>query len=280
MLPEEKDKGFGAFSKAALRNRKETKKPSSVAKELLVVGKRSAMIQARSWKSFKTTVRFSFLHHSFSLPNPMDIIWHGYTCFTIKTKEGAAVINPYSSNIGLKLPPLKAGVTLLSGEESDYDLKAVTTETKILNWPGEYEVGGIAITAQLLSSETEKGVHNMLYMLDAEGLKICYLSNLSGSFTEEIIENIGEVDVLILPVGADKDAPKKAHQLIEQIEPRAVVPMLFKTDGLIGDTQGIEDFAKQAGLTTIETRDKFTLGNKNDLPEDKTEFVILKPVLG
>lgn len=210
----------------------------------------------------------------------MEIIWHGYSCFTIKTKDGTAVINPYKSNVGLKLPALKADATILSGEESEYDLKAVTTETKVLNWPGEYEVGGIAITAQLLKSETEKGAGNMLYMLDAEGLKICYLTNLDGSFTEEIIESIGEVDVLILPIGLDKNSAKQAHQLIEQIEPRAVVPMLYQTEGLKIELQGVEDFAKQAGIAVIETKDKFTLSSKNDLPEDKTEFVILKPVVG
>ena len=210
----------------------------------------------------------------------MEIIWHGYTCFTVKTKEGAAVINPYKNTIGLKLPALKADVALLSGEESEYDLKAIANEPKVLNWPGEYEVAGIAITAQLLRSEGKKGADNMLYMLDAEGLKICYLTNLEGSFTEEVIESIGEVDVLILPVGADKNSPKQAHQIIEQLEPRAVVPMYYATPGLKVELQGVEDFAKQAGLTSVESKDKFSLNSKNDLPEDKTEYVVLKPVVG
>ena len=207
----------------------------------------------------------------------MEIIWHGYSCFSIKTKEGVAIINPYKSDIGLKLPPLKANMVLLSGEISNYASEAITGNPKILNWTGEYEVAGIAITAQTLSSEQKKGEQTMFYILDTDGLKICYLTDLDVSFTEEVIENIGEVDVLILPVGTEKNSYKQAHQVIEEIEPRSVIPMYYKTPGLKVELEPIDDFAKQAGLTNIQPKDKFVLTSKSDLPEEKTEYIILNP---
>jgi len=168
----------------------------------------------------------------------------------------------------------------MSAEEPDYNnIKAVSGDPKIITWPGEYEVAGIAITAQELSPEksSKKTEKPMLFMFDADNLKVCYLTDLSVTFTEEMVENIGEVDVLLVPVGGEKNGYKQAHQLIEDLEPRAVIPMHYKTPGLKIELEGLENFAKQAGLTSYQPRDKFVLNSKNDLPEDKTEFIILKP---
>jgi L-ascorbate metabolism protein UlaG (beta-lactamase superfamily) len=214
----------------------------------------------------------------------MEIIWHGHSCFTIKTKQGTAVINPYSSEIGLKLPSLKANVVLTSGNTPEYNnIQAIAGEPRHIDWPGEYEVSGIAITVQELQAnpETSKSSEKTtFFMLDAEGLKICYLSDLKVPLNEEMLDSIGEVDVFIVPINGEKDAYKKAHTTIEELEPRVVIPMHYKTPGLKLDIEGLDNFAKQAGLNDIQPKEKLVLSAKSDLPQDKTDIVILEAQVG
>lgn len=206
----------------------------------------------------------------------MEIIWHGYSCFTLKSKNGTVVINPYQPEIGLKLPNLKAEAVVVSNETPDYNnTAAVAGSPKILTWPGEYEVSGVAITSEELRNAEQK-TSTMLFTFDTDGFKVCYLTDLNTPFTDEMVESIGQVDVLILPANGQKGY-KEAHQIVEEIEPRIVIPMHYKTPGLKVEIATLDDFAKHAGITNVEPKDKLVISNKNDLPQDKTEFVILKP---
>ncbi|MFA5829051.1 MAG: MBL fold metallo-hydrolase [Candidatus Gracilibacteria bacterium] len=209
----------------------------------------------------------------------MEIIWHGYGCLSIKTKDGIAIINPYKDEIGLKLPNIKANVVLTSNSEDPATNNAagIGGEPKVLSWPGEYEVAGIAITAQELNNDP-KLADSMVFTLDADGLKVCYLTNVSTALSDEFVENIGQVDVLIVPVSGNNAGYKEAHAAIEEIEPRAVVPMRYMTPGLKLTVDTLDNFAKQAGIASVLPKDKFVLNAKSDLSEEKTEFVILNPI--
>lgn len=215
----------------------------------------------------------------------MEIIWHGYSCFTIKTKEGTAVLNPYSSEIGLKLPTLKASVVLVSANEPTYNnTSVVQNEPKVIDWPGEYEVAGIAITVMEIRSQSEKETSSTtLFTLDADNLKVCFVTDINKNILEkidELVETIGDIDILLVPVSGDHAGYKEAHQLIEDMEPRVVIPMRYQTPGLTLKLEGLENFTKQAGIANLEAKDKFTLNSKSEASEEKTEYVILNPQLG
>ena len=209
----------------------------------------------------------------------MDIFWHGYACLSLDAKEASVVINPYSSSIGLKLPSLTADAVLVSQQDADI-MAFDRDDVKILDWPGEYEVCGVAITSQKLKpkpTDGENGTDTTLFTLNVDNLKICYFDNLGVDLTQEMVENIGQVDILMIPVGTEKNAYKKAHEIIEEIEPRIVIPMLYRTDGLNVELESIENFAKQAGITALQPSNKFSINAKSDLPQEQTQYVILIP---
>ena len=83
------------------------------------------------------------------------------------------------------------------------------------------------------------------------------------------MEKIGEVDVLMVPA-AGKEAldSKKAHEIIEAIDPRIVVPMNYKNNE-------VEVLLKQLGITDPRKEEKLEIKGKSQLPEDKTECVLL-----
>jgi L-ascorbate metabolism protein UlaG (beta-lactamase superfamily) len=212
----------------------------------------------------------------------MEIIWHGYACFTIKTKRGTIVIDPYdNAATGLKLPNLKADVVLVSHNfEGHNNVKAVAGDPKVIDWPGEYEIKGIAINAQQIPREAEGGEttkKGLLFTMEDEGLRVCFMGDIGGVPDEALVESIGDIDVLLIPVGGNVTIDAKlAHLVIEELEPRAVIPMHYAVKGSKAGLDGVEPFLKLIG-STPEPRDKFVLGSRAELKEDALECVVLNP---
>lgn len=201
----------------------------------------------------------------------MDIIWHGHSCFTIKGKDATIVTDPFEG-LGTKLPSLKADIVSLSGEG---EVAKVDGNPKVLDWSGEFEVSNVAI-----ESICPLGENLNIFIFALDGIKICHLSTLSHELPEELIDQIGEVDVLMIPVGGSEVLDgKTAQKVVEAIEPRVVIPMLFAATETKMNIGGASEFLKAMGKTAVEPMDKFTLGSRSSLPEDRMEFVLLNPKL-
>ncbi len=213
----------------------------------------------------------------------MEIIWHGYSCFTVKTKNCTAVLDPYGSDIGLNPPNLKADIVMVSRQHPGHDnIKAVQGEPKFIDWPGEYEIKGLSLAAgKIKLPEGEKERKPVMYFtMDADNIRICFLGDIGKGLDEEMIESIGNIDILLLPVGGgDVMDAKAAHAIVEELEPRAVIPMHYAIPGLKGKYDGVDVFLKLSGAT-VEARDKFTIGNKTELSAEKTEYIVLNPQVG
>jgi L-ascorbate metabolism protein UlaG (beta-lactamase superfamily) len=216
----------------------------------------------------------------------MDITWHGYSCFTIKTRLGTIVIDPYDPAVtGLKAPQLKADILLVSHNHAGHNFVAgVAGGPKVIDWPGEYEVKGIALVANKVQyskegTEKKKG-EGMFFTIVADGLRLCFLGDMGG-VDDALIESIGDVDLLFLPIGGHNtmDA-KQAHEVIEEIEPRAVIPMHYAINGAKGELDPLDPFLKLIGAAAMEPKEKFTVGSRADLKDDKMECVVLEPQLG
>ena len=218
----------------------------------------------------------------------MEIIWHGHSCFTIKGKNATVVTDPYGE-IGLKLPKLKADfVTVSHDHESHNNTAAIEGEPQIFDWPGEYEKSGVLFTGisafHAPESAGEEGIkrgRNTIFHLEVDDIKLCHLGDLGHKLTDAMIEMIGDVDILLIPVGGGTalDA-KKAHEVVEQIDPRVVIPMHYKIDGLKReDLAPLDVFMKEVGSHS-EAQESFKLKSRAELPEETTVFTLLKPILG
>ncbi len=210
----------------------------------------------------------------------MDIIWHGSSCFTIKTKNCVAVIDPYSKELGIKPPRLKADVVFLSHHQPEQEVTSVEGYSRVIDWPGEYEVKGIAVIAKNTGyrgeGEEKKPKEELTFIIEIDGIKLCFLGDLGEGKEENFVESIGDVDILFLPIGGGNGAAAKiAHEMVEEIEPRIVIPMDYAVPELKSDLTGPEEFLKLVGASTIEKKEKFTVSSRAELPEEKTECVLL-----
>lgn len=221
----------------------------------------------------------------------MHIIWHGQSCFQIivpKTKNGqvAIVIDPFSKDIGLRLPKLEADVLLVTHDHSDHNnakevLGVGGKEPFLITGPGEYEIKEIYIQGISAFHDNFQGKDrgkSTIYIVEAEEIKICHLGDIGQKeLTPEQLEKIGGVDVLLIPVGGVYTvSAKEASEIINQIEPRIVIPMHYHVPKLKIKLEGVDKFLKIMGVKSIIPQNKLLI-KKKDLPAEDMQVVVLKP---
>jgi L-ascorbate metabolism protein UlaG (beta-lactamase superfamily) len=204
----------------------------------------------------------------------MEIKYLGYFSFRIKGKTVVLVTDPPSSSLGLKLPSLLADVVLISGKKAQGDPllvnKAVNREQPfVVDSPGEYEIGGSFILGLKLEKDEN------LFVVTIDELRLAFFGDLTGSLSDKQLEEIDGVDILFLPVGLGKIfSPKKAVDLINQIEPKIIIPMAYQIPGLSSEELlPVSEFLKEMGIEQITPQEKLII-SKDKLPLEK-EVVVL-----
>ncbi len=209
-----------------------------------------------------------------------EIKWFGHSCFRVRGREATIVMDPVGRATGYAMPRQKADIVTVSHQHPGHNaLGQIQDGYFLIDGPGEYEVSDVFITGIRTFHDRAKGQErgfNTAYLLELEELRICHLGDLAHPLTEEQIEALNDIDVLLVPVGGGNalDTPG-ANEVIGQIEPKMVVPMHYRTDG--GD-QGLEDlthFCKELGIENPAPREKLTV-RKSDLSET-VQIVILEP---
>jgi L-ascorbate metabolism protein UlaG (beta-lactamase superfamily) len=207
----------------------------------------------------------------------MIITWYGQSCFRLEAKEGSVLIDPFSKEIGLKPPRIKDDVVLVTHQHYDHNnIEDANPEAFIIQNPGEYENHGIAIQGIQSFHDNKEGTErgpNTIYTIKAEELNICHLGDLGHVLTDQQVEDIGDIDILIIPVGGVYTIDgKTAVEVINQIEPKIVIPMHYKVPGLTVALDGPEKFIKELGLTP-EKVDKYKISKKL-LPAEEIKLVV------
>jgi L-ascorbate metabolism protein UlaG (beta-lactamase superfamily) len=209
----------------------------------------------------------------------MQITWHGHSCFRLRSRKGAVVTDPYGKGIGYKLPRLRGDVVTVSHDHPDHDnVKLVKGNPKVISGPGEYEIKGIFIIGIPTFHDGRRGKlsgRNTIYLFDFEELTICHLGDLGHVPTQAQIEDLGEVDVLLIPVGGVTTiGPAEASEVISLLEPKIVIPMHYKTDALQEmELQPVDQFLKEMGTKETDPEDRLKV-RRGGLPSD-TQVMLL-----
>ena len=216
----------------------------------------------------------------------MQITWYGQACFKVTSGDITIVISPFGRGVGLNPPRGKANVVLLSSDGSDGDV-ATSDGGIVISGEGEYEVKGALING-FSFFHTHKGALAMrkstIYTIVVEGVTLCHLDNATPQHVDAILEKIGEVDVLMVPVGGTHRIGKEeihmldaeaAAALVGEIEPRIAIPMYYKVSGLTIALDNVDAFLKAMGaLHGVTPADKLIV-KKKDLPQEETKVTVL-----
>lgn len=216
------------------------------------------------------------------------ITWAGQSCFQISVSPSKdvsvdIVIDPFDEKIGLKLPNMSADIVLATHDHPDHsNFKGIKGEPFVIDGPGEYEIKGVFVQGIDSWHDDAQGKErgkNTIYTIETENIRFCHLGDLGQKqLTDEQLETIGHVDILMIPVGGTYTITgAEALKIIGQIEPKVVIPMHYALPKLTVDIDGVEVFLKAIGKTSIEPIDKFTV-KTSTLPKDRDmEIVVLKP---
>lgn len=201
----------------------------------------------------------------------MVITYYGALCFKVQSGDTVLAFNPPSKESSYKSPRFQAGAVLISTNGKDYNgadnLSGKSEEAPfIIDGKGEYEILGIYI-----KGIGNGDVGNTIYALSMEDINICHLGALNKELSPAVKEEIGEVDILFLPIGGEMMDPQKAASLAANIEPKVIIPMNYKDEDL-------KLFLKEFGATDAKPAEKLTIKRK-ELAEKKSEVVVLEPAV-
>jgi L-ascorbate metabolism protein UlaG (beta-lactamase superfamily) len=213
----------------------------------------------------------------------MTITWLGHSCFKIEEKingENISLItDPFSKEIGLKVPNVEADIVSVSHDHDDHNnISSLRGTPFVVDCAGEFDIKGVIIEGIKSFHDDKSGSErgdNIIFRFDIEGISLAHLGDLGNILDSKQLEKLGGVDILFIPVGGKYtlDA-KKAVEVISQIEPRIVVPMHYKTEDLKIDIDGVDKFVKELGIEP-NYEEKFKI-NKKDLPSEDMNLVIFK----
>ena len=217
----------------------------------------------------------------------MHIIWHGQSCFEIAASQKVGeqviiIIDPFSEDIGLKLPKLEADILLVTHSHYDHNnVKGVGGSTFLAQGPGEYERKDIFIQGIPSFHDEKEGKErgqNTIYIIEAEGMRLCHLGDFGQKeLTPEQLEQIGDIDILMVPIGGTYTIDARgAAKIISQIEPRIFIPMHYRLPQLSIKIDGLEPFLSEMGRKSAEPQEKL-LVKKKDLIAEETKIVVLAP---
>jgi len=190
----------------------------------------------------------------------MKIKWYGHSAFLITSDQGIRIItDPYESGAyGGQLAYGKindqADVALTSHDHSDHnDTKSLPGSPQILKELGTTSVKGITFKGIASYHDPSKGNErgaNTIFVFSVDGIKVCHLGDLGHVLSQKEIVEIGPVDVLLVPVGGYFTIDsKEATRVGEQIKPRVLIPMHFKTEKCGFPIAPVDDFLK--GKTNV-----------------------------
>ncbi|MFN8400811.1 MAG: MBL fold metallo-hydrolase [Anaerolineales bacterium] len=210
----------------------------------------------------------------------MEITWYGHSCFRLTERNYATVVtDPFDHKaVGYSALKLKADIVTVSHDAPGHaNLDAVKGSDHIIDGAGEFEIGGVFITAVQTAGGGKKSkdkTRNTLYVFDYEGITVAHLGDLQEVPTQSEVEALGTVNILLIPVGGGSSLnAAKAAEVVSVIEPNLVIPMHYSTDVAKIKLDPLNKFLKEMGLGKVESLPSLK-ATRSSLPQE-TKVVVL-----
>ncbi len=210
----------------------------------------------------------------------VEVRWFGQTCFRLNSRHSISVVaDPYSPEVGLRLPDLQADIVTVSHQGSCDYLAGVHGPFRVLVGPGEYEIKGVFITGITTFADNQGGRVrglNTVFTFDFGGTTICHLGRLGHVPTPSQVKNLGSVDVLLVPVGgAGSLTSTQASEVIGLLEPGTIVPMRYRIPGVLEDLEDVDHFLREMAMEGIGSQETLTVSPAG--ASEATDIVVLEP---
>ena len=204
-----------------------------------------------------------------------EIEYKGGNGVVLSTKKASIVADPNLSVVGLKNLPVKEAIEIAT----EARLAVNSADAKlIIEGPGEYgiadfDIRGVAAQRHL-DTDADPKISTM-YRIEAGDIRVALIGNIYEKVGESQLEDLGIVDVLIIPVGGGGYTldPTGAATIVRQIEPKVVIPVHYNDAALKYEVPQAEfdEFAKELGAP-VEDMPKVKLKSASALPATLTVY--------
>jgi L-ascorbate metabolism protein UlaG (beta-lactamase superfamily) len=210
----------------------------------------------------------------------VEITWLGHSCFRIRGNQAIIITDPFPPNIGYTLGKQTVDIVSISHVHPNHSYnEGINGEYRLVKGPGEYEIAGVLILGLSTYHDAVKGQSkgkNTIYLFEVDGVTICHLGDIGHVLGDEEVEEMGNVDILLVPVGGVSTInASMAAETVRKVEPKIVIPMHYKTPKTNRELDPVDNFLKEMGQSTVEPRPKLTV-SKSNLPL-VMQVVVLTP---
>jgi L-ascorbate metabolism protein UlaG (beta-lactamase superfamily) len=211
----------------------------------------------------------------------MEITWLGHSCFRLRSRDATIITDPYEPKVGYKMGRVTGDIVTVSHNHYDHNhIEVVQGEPVEVSGPGEYEIKGVNIMGIAAYHDQEQGKkrgRNTIYVIGMDGLSLCHLGDLGHTLTQAQVQDMGNVDILMIPVGGcfTIDAAQAA-EVVSMLEPRIVLPMHYKTDAVDMPIEPVSKFLHELGREEIAPQPKLTV-TASSLPADMQVVLLEYP---
>lgn len=205
----------------------------------------------------------------------MQIHYFGLSSFKFQTKEATVISDPFDKESGLTPPRGNADIIVLSEKANKLysATSGISGQPFLVDDPGEYDLKGVTITG--IPLKQDEGRYVTVELIETEDIRVLNLSHIR-EFTmkQDDLQDLGEIDILIIPVGGNSVmTAKDAVKVVNEVEPKIVIPSHYSTEGLKLPYEKIEVFVKEMGGKS-ENMDKLLI-KKKDLIGEQIKVIIL-----
>ncbi len=215
----------------------------------------------------------------------MEIISLGHAGFRLRGKEMTVVIDPPPPAYGGALKGVSADIVCVTHHHPGHSyVKGVGGTPRVIDGPGEYEIGGVLISALRAFHDTQHGAErggNTIYLIHMEDIAVCHLGDLGHTLTSAQQQEMGGADILMIPVGGHSTInAATAVEVIGEIEPSIILPMHYnapwsKPPGGAVPLDPVSVFCNAMGVQESEPVAKLVI-TRSTMPSE-TQVVILAP---
>jgi L-ascorbate metabolism protein UlaG (beta-lactamase superfamily) len=219
----------------------------------------------------------------------ITLTWWGQSTFVLKTSTGLdALLDPAGPGTGYKIPT-QTGIDLVtvSHEHTDHNAVNLAAGSPLVlrglagnDWAKiDRTVKGVRVRTVGVYHDDAQGSKrgkNAIFIFDVDGLRLAHLGDLGHMLSPEQIKDIGPVDVILIPVGGYYTIDAKiAVEVVNQLNPKIVIPMHYKTPDLAASLAGVlapvEDFVKAMGNSAVVSEVGQTIAiERSKLPAGRT----------
>ncbi|MDE6356678.1 MAG: MBL fold metallo-hydrolase [Clostridia bacterium] len=212
----------------------------------------------------------------------MKIEYLGHSCFKLTESTGTSIVcDPYSEEIGYKMPVTSANAITISHEHYDHNaVKNVGGNPEIIKEQSSFSLPGVEVDAVKSFHDGRRGKmrgENTIFKFRMDGIDVCHLGDLGEECSSALIEAILPVNVLLIPVGGNYTIDAEmAKEYVDRIMPDVVIPMHYRVKDCKLDIDKVDEFLKLFDEEIIEEYEENCLElSRSDL-NGGTRIVVLR----